>query len=168
MRRSGKVILYVLTVLILFALIIVTQRVAEAQEDNDHLQKTRPEMLYTFVNTAGCPFENDEAKAEVDGVLVRSRLKPIDREAWLTDDSMDLSLVVYVNCGGGLYHIQVTFSDVVTVLKPKGLIPMVAHYEPIRQSYGTMNDYESKKVLGIIRSTTEDAITPYLRANFDL
>jgi hypothetical protein len=127
------------------------------------MKKANPDELVTLVVPGkDCPASVDEIERAVSGVLVRSRLKRIDR-APNRDNAVGTFpwLMISLRCTADLYAFDVDFvaSDADGFLDRLGLT-----------GYGTAgtNANSTEVFLGALRKNIEAAITDYMKANFDL
>ncbi|MDJ0760381.1 MAG: hypothetical protein QNJ19_13355 [Woeseiaceae bacterium] len=123
------------------------------------LEKDNPDELAVFVySDENCPMTLEETTELVEGVLVRSRVKPVSLGA-----EKDLFLDVTVYClkpakTNPVFVISVNFSSIT-----EDGVPIAYDFD-----FGTIGMGKKENVEATLRSLVEDAITVYLRANFDL
>jgi len=103
-----------------------------------------------------CGFSDRKLRETVDGVLIRSRIKPLG----LSESPGWFVLMVNVDCAQEVFRITIDFADEIdSDLTRLGLI-----------GYGSYGVYagESDYLLRAVTRRVELAITDYLKANFDL
>ena len=150
-----------LFVLMAAALVLASPSAAEEFHDffADAFKKRNPNQLAYFVEAAGdCSITESKIVSIVEGVFVRSRIKP-DPESWLKDS---VYLHVYVACmktegSDPVYKIDVFFAS-------------VAGKSPVFYSwpFGTFGSGSVDRIQAAVKNAVEEAVTAYLRANFDL
>lgn len=146
------------------------------QQEQPPLKRENPDQLYVDYSQSGvCPFTAQTIESMIEGLLVRSRLKPIDFSEWWSEDSTRFKLSIEVSCGVDdnpphLFLVDTAFREEVTLQKPLG--PIKVYMDHIAY-YGQSGTYDPKKEPNIgflrncIRDSVEEALTDYLKANFD-
>lgn len=124
------------------------------------LKQDEPNELAYFVATSdSCPVSTRTAENIVKGVFVRSRIKPLGGDAWMTKKihlSVQMSCV-RVSGASPIYSTEVFFSAI-----SSGLI---IRFAPNLGVLGIgSKDYHEQA----IKDAVEEAVTQYLEANFDL
>ncbi len=123
------------------------------------IEKDSPDELAVFVySDENCPTTLEETTEIVQGVLVRSRVKPVGLDA-----DKDLFLDVTMYClkpakTNPVFVFSVNFSSIT-----EDGVPIAYDFD-----FGTIGMGKKENVETTLRSLVEDAITVYLRANFDL
>lgn len=146
-------------------------------QEQPRLKRENPDQLKVFYDQYGeCPFTKESITSMIDGLLVRSRLKPATSTEWFSD-STHFSLDVNLSCGDSddnppqLFKISTRFSEKATLQKPLGLLKVYMDHTPSYDVWGTYNRDREKSerfLRNAIRESVEDALTDYLKANFDL
>lgn len=122
------------------------------------LKKDNPDELAVFIySDEDCPIKLDETIETVEGVLVRGRVKPVSLG---TDHKLFLDATIY--ClkpakANPVYVISVNFSSITE----QG-VPIAYDFD-----FGTIGMGKKENLEAKLRDLVEDAITVYLRANFD-
>jgi len=122
-------------------------------------QENPNELAYFLLVHPDCPVTEEEGESILEGVLVRSRIKPLVRPAWV---SRPLYLSVSLECikpknNNPVFQIIARFGDV------SGEIPIF--YFP---DYGFFGIGPKDSMKTAFQGRVEAAITDYLKANFDL
>ena len=149
------------------------------------LKVENPDTLFVNYFQAGeCPFTSESIETMIDGLLVRSRLK---RRAGIllsnnAPNSFHLSVTTTCdadNISPHIYSIREVFLEMATVQRPRQrpgaprvrLEVLIAHY-PLNYGYFGVYDPNTEQATGqlrnAIRKSVEDALTDYLKANYDL
>ena len=129
------------------------------------MKKENPNELAIFVNwDSECPFTKDEMQTAVEGVLTRSRINPSDN--WL-DDPVFLNVTMHcIDDPNTEWYIYETDVDYV-----------VSHISGRFEHTMVFYDYGAYHAIGIatkgpifdtIKELTKEAVTDYVKANFDL
>lgn len=132
---------------------------------HDAIVKQTPDDLGYWVFTGSdCPFSNEDVERLVDGVWVRSRLRSSDSYLF------ELHLQITVLCldrgeANPIFNHDVffvparpdTFNEFLTTTR------YVLDY-----NFGTFGVGPSEYILQSVKESVEEAVTEYLRANFDL
>ncbi len=152
--------------LILLVLMLPIFALADPQR---WMEKENPNELgvFTFVNEF-CPMTNSELKKMVDGVLVRSRIKPVSfsMELGRGNAYLDVSL----SCTEHSSVERATFIFMVDFLgsmfvEAKGSMRIRYGEVPAGMVFGYGSISSAKPEM---KSKVEGVITDYLKANFDL
>ena len=120
------------------------------------LQKDNPNSLGYYAHVAGsCALNKAELDKVVEGVFIRSRIKPADSFGG------PLYLYIRINCLPSFRAFAVTINFGRFLPHPPIL------YD---RTYGTVgtSDNDPNFILNVTKSFVEDAITDYISANFDL
>ena len=137
------------------------------------LRKENPDQLYVSYDQYGdCPFSEQSIVSMIDGLLVRSRLKPISEKEWRNSDSTWFHLKVVVGCDDDnkapyIFDVSTRFCEEVTLQKPGERIRVFMEHIQGYGAWGTFNP-DTDYLRNAIRESVEDALTDYLKANFDL
>jgi hypothetical protein len=132
----------------------------QAEPDPAFLHATNPNGLATWVVVSDkCSgLSMAEAEEAVKGVLVRSRIKPLDTPK----DGERLALWVSIDCldAHTAFNVQVDFV--------RGANGSIVRGGLV--GYGIFGTYAGDKnfLLASVKQSTEKAVTDYLKANFDL
>jgi hypothetical protein len=128
-----------------------------------NLKKENPDVLplWVFV-TKGCPFDSATLRSDVEGVLIRSRIKPI---GWLDEGGNNFHLSVSLSChpmsnSNPLFSLDVGVSGEVVFNGE------TAYYTS--RDNGTFGMADSDSIRFEVKRRVEAWITDYLKANFDL
>ena len=116
------------------------------------------ELAYLLFVDSDCPMTKAEAVSILEGVFVRSRIKPV-REDWFTKSvylSVGLECVLVKN-QNPVFKISVEFGYY------SGVIPVF-----YGARYGFFGIASKEMMSTSFQKCIENAITDYLRANFDL
>ncbi|MDJ0908364.1 MAG: hypothetical protein QNI99_04195 [Woeseiaceae bacterium] len=143
--------------LILFVLFTGT-----AYADGDSwIRKANPDELYTFTFADDCPFSDEALTRETQGVLIRSRIRPVER--WNPRETL---LYVDVTCfrSSSLYLFDIDIFLAKFEHNADGDV-VVSHSVA---NYGTLGQGNSQFILDAVEEGVEQAMTDYLVANFDL
>jgi hypothetical protein len=135
---------------------------AAIAEPQPWMKKENPETLSTLVIVgSACPFSQSEVQEVVNGVLIRSRLRP----GYYATDTDWLGFVVKFNCKkiAGLSE-QVIFNLDVNFIRFYQARTLV---EPV-PNYGILGNGTRDFILEATRGPVEELVTDYLQANFDL
>jgi hypothetical protein len=124
------------------------------------LKQAEPnELAYRLAVDDECPIGRERAVSIVEGVMVRSRIKPLGGTAWITSK---LHLSVLVSCMkldgySPVYATDIHFGNY------SGKIPVfyISSFGGI--GIGGSSFFESE-----LKKHVEGAMTAYLKANFDL
>ncbi|PTO84334.1 hypothetical protein CWN98_17230 [Vibrio splendidus] len=119
-----------------------------------------PDQLAYFLETSqACPFTKDSLHKIVDGVLIRSRLKPLKEDIFV-HNRIYLNLIV--NCvplksGNPVFSIRTNF----------------ARFQPfpaiiIDNEFGTTGIGPEDFIKQAFKESVENAVTAHIKANFDL
>lgn len=143
-----RLVRFLLTLLLLVPSLVVAQPA---------LKRENPDELATLVFVAEeCRVSAERAIETVHGVLIRSRIKPLD---YGTSPGY-FALSVIVNClGKTAFAVQVDFLDQIAGSRVR--------YGTGHGTFGTYGD-DPEYVVSAIKTSTERAVTAYLEANFDL
>ena len=144
-------------VIIVFGVLLCSAAIAEPQP---WMKKDNPDTLPGIVFIAPkCGVTTAEIREIVDGILIRSRLRPGD---YLTGTD-GLGFVVKVDCLNPIEHSASVQIDIYFVRNILGRILLEAY-----PAYGSFGVADSEEVNKSIRDGVEDLVTDYLQANFDL
>ena len=120
-----------------------------------------PNQLAYFVEMSkACPFTNETLQNIVDGVLIRSRIKPLKDDIFVSGRiylSLEVSCVRLKSGGNPPFSIRVNF----------------ARYEPypaiiIDKDFGTTGIGPADFIKQTFKETVENAVTAHIKANFNL
>ena len=131
----------------------------------EHLRKPNPnDLVVIYYQNPVCSISEEEAELTIDGVLTRSRIKPI----WSLYP-LNLHLVVWADCldDDTAFVISVRFGEYASVKKPHGTERFKMYHLDDYGSFGR-HQGDSKYMMRYVKSSVENAITNYLKANFDL
>ena len=165
-----------LMALLLVATCAYPATIAGQSSVTERLKRDNPNQLYVAYYQSGeCPFTEASIESMIDGLLVRSRLKPISMEEWQMD-LIRFNLNVRVSCDDDnfppyLFNVSTRFSEIVTLQKPLGPVAVLMDHIPGYDRHGTYNavtELSNPFVRNFIRDSVEDALMDYLKANFDL
>lgn len=145
---------------------------AQGQEKKplQHLKKGDPNEIY--VNYAQDPDCKSMYEKVVDNELARSRIKR--KPLWVFNE---VSLFVTVHCSerdsgqGFIFTLSVNFGKFAPAEIEADRSFIVAYWEPGQFGYYGVSTYDSEgtqMVRNYLRNAMEDALTDYLKANFDL
>lgn len=142
---------------------------AQTKKPLQHLKKENPNELYTSdIQSNDCVGSSESV---LDAELTQSRIKRAP--GWRYDE---LYLEVYVSClkddlGRGLtFNVFVAFGKTIRAEDDAEPSWVRLYYEPF--AYSTLaltgNDGAAQYIRGVVRDKVEEALTDYLKANFDL
>jgi len=119
------------------------------------------ELAYWFTLEKECPLSKVEIQEIVEGVFIRSRIKPL-KEAISEPGRiyLDLSVQCFKRMGNEevlVYKINLFFSR----WNPKPAVKFDS-------SFGGYGIIKKPRLLAVIKESVEEAITVYIKANFDL
>ena len=137
---------------------------ASGAEASQHwLEKKKPEELFAYIDTNDCPVTLEELTGIVQGLLIRSRIKPLTK--WV---SGDIALYVTVDCVGSgeeswVFDLNVMLARFEQSKSSDAVISF--RHEDQFGSYGTGG---KELISSRVTEATDKAIIKYLGANFDL
>lgn len=143
----------------------------------ERLKKENPDQLYVAYSQFGkCPFEEPSIRTMIEGLLVRSRLKQTSYAEWVSQEPNLFQLDIGVHCDDDeeapyLFLVDTKFEEYVTVQRPAGSMQVFMSHFPGYARWGTFNPRTKQSdnhLRNTIRESVEDALTEYLKANFDL
>ena len=156
--------------LILVSGIAVNGAQGQEKKPLQHLKKDDPNTIY--VNYSQDPACKSMYEKVVDNELARSRIKR--KTLW---DFNEVSLFVTVHCSekdsgqGFIFTLSVNFGKLVPAEIESDRSFIIVYWEPGQfGSYGvsTYDSEGTQMVRNYLRNAMEDALTDYLKANFDL
>lgn len=168
--------------ILLVLLVMSGCAIASGQESYDtpiaeKLKRENPERLFYWLSIdEECPVVKTDIEKMTAGIFVRSRLQQPSFASWyILPNQFELRTVVDCNDNDGviLYYIMTRFREKVTVRKSDGPLRVrMDHIEDYGSSgmlydpdYGRADSRDT--VRNAIRESVEDAITDYLKANFN-
>lgn len=132
-------------------------------EGDEWLKKDNPNELAVIARTYNCPVSTTELQDLAKGVLIRSRIKPLG--GWTPSV---VALYAYIDCikPADVYVFRydlyfARFSD-----SPFSDDPVITH-TPL-WDYSNVGIGQASFITESIKLAIEEAITDYLKANFDL
>ncbi len=141
------------------------------------LKVENPDTLFVDYNQYGeCPFGTESIEKTLDNLLVRSRLKRASLSHWLFN-STKFKLRIRVNCDDDdgrlsrLFNVSTSFREGITVQRPIGPVKIDVDHVPDYDRLGVYTpdrEQNTDFLKNAIRDSVEDALTDYLKANFDL
>lgn len=122
-------------------------------------QPNPDELAFSILIDGSCPLHRDAVSETVEGVLIRSRIKPLSWTAWV-DRKPYLS--VRLNCMASwdsrlVYNVEVFFGDAT------GTFPVI--YDA---NFGSLGIGKPEGILNAVKANVERAMVIYVRANFNL
>ena len=150
--------------IIVLALLAIATQVSIAQERpawfKSALKSSTPNQLSYFVNVSkACPFSKEKAQTVVDGVLIRSRIKPL-REDIFVNNRVYLNMTIScltLKSDNPVFDIEVNFARI----EP---LPSII----FDQHFGTSGIGGPDYILQAFKEGVESAVTEYIKSNFDL
>ena len=128
----------------------------------DALKVDNPNQLAIYAEADGdCPITKNEMKEIISGVLIRSRVKPLTGDEWSIHS---LYFEVILNCFKKKPNEQLQIYALNAHFGNFSLNPPVWYQWPYR-SFGRD---EKEGLKSVIKSRAEEAITDFIKANFDL
>ena len=119
-------------------------------------KKDNPEGLHFLARVSDDCFVSNEVLAKtVEGVLIRSRIKPL-RDF---EPAPMITLVVYLDCMSSENSTQLFSYDIQYLLPPLGLTVSDSQY-------GTFGRADKETILNSLKENIEQAITDYIKINF--
>lgn len=117
------------------------------------------ELAYFLSVDSDCPVTKEEVTLMLEGVFVRSRIKPVGGSQWTVRDFYMAAELACLKPDGGhwAHKVDVRFGNY------SESIPIL--YD---SSFGSIGSGGESHVRESIRRSIERAITAYLKANFDL
>lgn len=155
-------------------LIVPVNAYGQAKENRSLIKPTPGQLMPLLVLSPNCPVQIPDVDKLVRGILIRSRVKPLD--SW--DD--ELYMTVNVMCTEQVRRTDlVAFSVIVYFAKPAfhtvgGDLAGVERFvfaDRLLDYWGVgLSDGQGGKdyMLKVVRNTTERAVTDFMAANFDL
>lgn len=127
---------------------------------NQALESPTPNQLAYWASAGDdCPMTSDEVAEIVDGVFIRSRIKPL-RDEIFSEGSLYLN--VTVSCLTSDSSIHIFDSNVIFgVYNPQP--PILYEYQ-----YGKYGTGDASFIRSSMQTSVENAVTDYIRVNFDL
>jgi hypothetical protein len=121
--------------------------------------KTPDQLSYFVEMSKTCPFTTESLNKIVDGVLIRSRLKPLEGDIFV-DNRIYLNLGVLcvpLKSGNPVFSIRANF----------------ARYQPypsiiIDKEFGTTGIGPQDFIKQTFKESVENAVTAHIKANFNL
>lgn len=149
---------------IIFALLAIATQVCVAKERpgwfKAALKSSTPNQLSYYVEMSkSCPFSLEKAQTIVDGVFIRSRLKPL-REDIYVDNRVYLNVIiscVTLKSNNPVFDIDINFARI----RPHPSIIFDQHF-------GTSGIGDSDFILQAFKERVELAVTEHIKSNFDL
>ncbi len=178
-QKSG---LSLLSMMLLVATFLGYSETISGQTENlpSPLKVENPNTLHVDYKQYGkCPFTKKSIDEMIDGLLVRARLKRSTAfVAGLARSAKSgFWLRVEVLCDRDeeppfLYCVNVGFAEYVSIERSGETQRFLMYHNPYRYgsigTYGKDNTKSTGFVRNAIRDRVEDALTDYLKANFDL
>ena len=129
------------------------------------IKKENPNELAYWVGTNECPVTKEEIEKIADGVFIRSRIKPLNDEFAFLEGS--LLLVIDINCveveqGGVKEGVWAARYDV--RFGQFNVMPATSY--PI--DFGAVGLSNKESILSNVKKYIENAMTAYIKANFNL
>ena len=140
--------------------------ISYAKEPPDWFDKAikvdNPNQLefYTLV-AGGCPTNKESINKITEGVFVRSRIKPVPADFKSLSGKIYLDLSI--NCkkmesGNYMYSTRVMFARISTLTSAV----------LFNRSFGSFGIADKEHIEGSFKDSVENAITAFIKANFDL
>jgi len=148
--------------LLLTALLLISQSASSAEllewYKSAIKSPTPDELSYYIGLNPDCPVTEQEVSEHVEGVLIRSRIKPME----YAFEYNRLYLNITVDClklesNNPIYIVEAAFGK----FNPKPAIIF-------DKSYGTYGIGPKKNIINAYKRVTEDAVTDYIKSNFNL
>ena len=117
------------------------------------------ELAYFSYIGDDCPLTDQEAKDVIEGVFIRSRIKPLVGYAWLDDDlylSISLECLLLDN-NNPVFSIDVNYGN--ATIDPSVLYDF---------DFGSLGIGAKDFIRDGLKTNVENAITVFIKANFDL
>ena len=147
-------------------LLVVIAGTGALAEPQEWMKVENPnELAYSVFVRDSCPFETNDVEKVVEGVFVRSRVKPLFQRI----HDGDLFLNVVVHCADAPtphYLVDIQFGLRQPVCLTPFLPPGTSIY--FRPNYGSFGEHDRQSILDAIKHNAEQAIADFLKANFDL
>ena len=129
---------------------------------NPWLKDDKPEEMYaTAIGAEGCPHSESEIEEILHGLLIRSRIKP--SAEW---NSGEVLLTVRLRGieDSGLY----TYSLEVELARWHVVFGAIISTTIMGDDYGSYGRDTKSGITRIVKESAENALTDYMKANFDL
>jgi hypothetical protein len=146
-------------ILLICLLLLSSQSYAEEQKwFLDAIKVDNPNQLGYWFNVDGdCPITNVEGQKIIEGVFIRSRIKPLSSQIFSEETYLSIELrCINLNKKSPAYSIEMFFGQ----------------YEPtpilFDRSFGGFGVNDKDGISGFLKDRTEDAITVFIKANFNL
>ena len=125
------------------------------------IKRDNPDELYVTTYAYDCPFNDETLSRETRGVVIRSRIRPVDR--W---NEGEILLYVQIQClrDNSLYLFDIDIHLAKFALNADDDI-VVSH---TFSTYGSLGQGGRDYILDSVKDGVEAALTDYLVANFDL
>ena len=127
---------------------------------NNAIKSKTPNQLPYYIGVSkDCPIKLTRAESVVEGVLIRSRVKPLKGDIYAAGI---VYLNIYVSCvplesNNPVFNIEVNFGRI----NPKPAIIF-------DQSFGNSGIGDQDFIMQVLKERVESAMTAYIKANFDL
>ncbi len=147
------------------ALLVLMFPIVAVGDPEPWMKKENPNELGVFVFvTKRCPMTDSELRELLEGVLVRSRIKPV---SWVAGDiylDVDLDCTQSQSSNHVIFNFVIDFTGV-ALLEGKGNVPVRFGKFKSGGVFGSASLNEAKQAMKV---QIESVITDYLQANFDL
>lgn len=137
--------------------------ISNAEASDRWLKKRNAEELYVYANVVDCPITTEELTADIQQLLIRSRIKPLT--TWKPGD---ISIYVAMDCvalsdGGWMFQV-ITF--LAQLDQERGDDIIISYRE--QDYFGSFGKGTEATIRKVAMKGAEDAFRKYLNANFDL
>jgi hypothetical protein len=144
-------------------LLLISSALAQSYEDwfLEALKKENPsELGYYILSNPSCPFTEKEPAEKIEGIFIKNRIKPL-KDTYTLEK---VYLSIEINCGktsddNFLYFVNFGFGR--RIPRPA----VIFDNEAPSLWFGIGNKHS---ILNIIKTSTEEILVPYIKANFDL
>ena len=136
----------------------VLAKTSQTPSKQSPLKRDNPDQLPVFVSVSDhCNMNEGDALNTVRGVLIRSRIKPLTVPS--AKDPFELTVNVSCTSNHRAYAVTIDFTDILN-----------GAYVRYGTGYGRFGIYNGHRefLSGEIEKTAENAITDYMKINFDL
>jgi hypothetical protein len=126
----------------------------------DAIKGNSPNQLAYFITTNSCPFTKETLSNVLEGVLIRSRIKPLKHDIFVDGR---IYLNAHVTCLSQEAGRNSPFTISVSFARYLPYPPII-----IDNDFGTMGIGPSDYILQLFKESVESAVTQHIKANFDL
>lgn len=147
--------------ILLIGLLLSTASVSAEVPDwlDKAIKVSNPNQLAYFVDANGCPLKKEELQDIVEGLLIRSRIKPLKEDIFVKD-RVYLSLGLTCTKGNGGHSFAITSQFGRYYPSPAVLL--------FDYDFGSMGAGSKTFIEQVFKSKVENAVTAFVKSNFNL